>query len=835
MARLRPVFLGSAIAAIFLLSISGCGGHKPPGNAPFPTRINLSPTGSTSIQTGSVIGFTASAFNTAGTGVNTAFTWASSDSSILNLSPLGVACAGQWNSTYTQCTPGNIGAVYVTASALGASSEPTLVFVHSPIDNITVTGIVYNGVIPQEPCLSQGQSMTIEAHAFSQGADITSSVGTFTWSANNDAVVNITPITNNVIYNGFTFNVATNQATLTAVNPGLTQIYASATGSFSTVFQQPQYQYNGVTSPPLDFFETCNIQNVTLELGASGNQQTTQTSFTSATGTTESVTAVVTDIMGASSLTNTTGQIVLNKIPLTWTASQPTDVGMASGCMLSCNLTTPSPGAGLVTASCSPPTCNIGFPYVPPTLSSPSLISACTTFFQAQYPQLASCSELIPFPVYSTAPPAPVPPAYTPPPLGVGAISGLVNGSPASTSAFATSTDCASELPSTCQTALYDFPTSKGVAGNANTLPDSPNSLLFDPAGDKAYMGSEFGAILINPSNFGSSNSPYTSLGSVNGQALAVSNNGLSGLFSDTIHNPNQVYIVNSGTTAGSASALALNISEAVAAGFSPDGLKTFILGDSGSNLYIYSSLQALQGPFGLSEPANSIAFSPNGAFALLTEGYPTGGGANLTAYSVCDNSVAGSIPLPAYPLFMQVLSAQHIDGKDSAGVSIPDGIHIFILDSTGFDIITADISAPASGALCPQTFTFQPIGLQRVELNQGTIQPVNFFASADASLLYIPVADSSSVLVYNFLAGALTGGVQLNGGATPLAASMTADRTAILIAASDGMVHQINTGLGGFDSFPVTFPNLPDQLNPFCTFVPSSGPCTLNLLDVKP
>ena len=53
------------------------------------------------------------------------------------------------------------------------------------IDSVTVTGILLDGVPVQEPCLSQSQSMTLEAHAFSQGSDITSSVGPFTWSAQN--------------------------------------------------------------------------------------------------------------------------------------------------------------------------------------------------------------------------------------------------------------------------------------------------------------------------------------------------------------------------------------------------------------------------------------------------------------------------------------------------------------------------------------------------------------------------------------------------------------------------------------------------------------------------
>ncbi len=83
------------------------------------------------------------------------------------------------------------GLALVTASALGESSVPTYVFVHPHVDSVTVTGVLLDGVPVQEPCLSQGQSMTLEAHAFSQGSDVTSSVGPFTFSAQNPSVVNL--------------------------------------------------------------------------------------------------------------------------------------------------------------------------------------------------------------------------------------------------------------------------------------------------------------------------------------------------------------------------------------------------------------------------------------------------------------------------------------------------------------------------------------------------------------------------------------------------------------------------------------------------------------------
>ena len=834
-----------AVTVLSLWSICGCGKSTKPGGPIAPGRISLIPGTNISLVLGGTLGFTASVQSGSGSTINTPVTFSSNNTSILTLSPNGVACAGHWDVAFTTCTPGGTGPVQVTASALGVASIPTYVFVHAPIDSITVIGILIDGVPVQEPCLSQTQSMTVEAHAFSQGTDITSSVGPFTFSATNPSVVNLIPIVDTA------YNFPTNQATAKALFPGMTQIYASASGVSSSTFQQPQYQNSlGTTSPPLDFFETCPIQNIQLEVGANGSQQTNQTSFVASKGTAENVTAVLTDIMGNSSLPNTNGAIVLSKIPLTWTASQPAVLSASSSCLQSCAVSTPSTGSGTVSASCSPPTCNLGFPMVPASLASPAAITSCTNFFHTVFPQLISCQQAIPAPVYAET-----------------AISGLITGATSTVSVLAATTGCAHEPPATCSASAYNLSTAKAATGPENPLPVPPNSLLFDLAGDRVYMGSDFGAQLVNPSNFSTNNNPFTPLGTVTGKVLAASNNGTIAVFSDTLHTPNQVYIVNTGN-ANSPSTTAENISSAGLAAFSPDNLKTFIVGGtSGTSLYVYSSLLALQGPISLTGPAKAIAFSPNGAFAFVAECAPGGikpcasttGSANLTAFATCYNPIAagsnqipaGTLPLPANPLFMRVLPNAHIDGSDSYGNTIPDGIHVFVLDGTGFDIITATISPAQPGTLCPQALTFisnDPLrAVQRVELGQGSLQPVNFFASADGSQLYIADAGTASILVYDFTTRALTG-IELVGNATPICtpgaspgsclpntADMSVDAGTIVVAGSDGMLHQISTAFGGNDQVQLSFPDLPNYLNPFCTFTPVPGPCTLNVALVKP
>lgn len=838
MGRFRSGGLRLAVAILSLWSIAGCGGGSKAGTPLYPGKINLTPAVDTSLVLGGTLAFTASAQTATGTTLKVTISYSSSDTSIVNVSPTGVACAGHWDQTFSICSAGNTGVALVTASALGAASEYTYIFVHPAIDNITVTGVLLTGIPVQEPCLSQTQSMTLEAHAFSQGTDVTASVGPFTWTANNPSVVTITPLPN-ATYNpavGTTYNLATNQATATAVQPGITYIYASAGGVSSTSFQQPLYtDAAGANSPALDFFATCAIQNISLEVGPAGSGQT---SVVTSKGTAETITATLTDIMGNSSLPNTDGGVVISKVPLTWTSSSPGVLPVGTTCVQSCSISPASPGAATVTASCTPPTCNVGFPITPASLSSAAQITACTKFFQAQYPQFGGCQELIPVPVYAS-PVFLVPPStVTPLTPATGAISGEVTGATGTASVLAASTGCAQELPVDCLTSMYFLSTAKASAGNENPSPVPPNSFLFDVAGDKIYMGSDYGAAVINPTNFGTNTSAFTSLGAITGQILAVSNNGSSAVFADSIHTPNQVYITNT-STAGAAP-VALSINAGVAAAFSPDGLKTFIAGGTNaSSLYVYSTQQAFQGPFPLSGPANSIVFTSSGAFALVAQDAGTSGSASLSAYATCNNQSVSSLALPGNPLMMKVVPNSHLDGRDSYGYTIPDGIHVLILDATGFDVVTALLSQPAAGSLCPQGITFisnDPLHpAQRIELGQGTIKPVNFFVSVDGTQIYVADSSSSTIIVYNFVAAATTGGIQLLNNATPLSADMSIDGGTIAVAGSDGVLHELSTSLGGADLYQVSFPNLPNYLNAFCSLTPTAGPCTLTSVFVRP
>lgn len=402
-------------------------------------------------------------------------------------------------------------------------------------------------------------------------------------------------------------------------------------------------------------------------------------------------------------------------------------------------------------------------------------------------------------------------------------------------------------------------------------MPTPPNSLLFDPVGDKAYAGSQYGAFLVTASNLGSSSTspftllaaPETTLGVVTGKVIGVSPNGDMAVFSDTVNTPNQVYIVNSsavvtGTTgSGSASTTTLNINGAISAAFSPDNSKAFILGNGGNTLYIYSSVQALQ-TYPLTTPADAIAFSSSGAFALLAGGGPA---STLALFSTCqvpggnpEANLAITSALPATPLFLKMVPAGNVFTGTSVipalqttttvgNLQLPLLLDFFYgVDNSGIDVIatltTTSTSPSPTTSLCSlqsttlaqlknSTTFFEPV---YINLQKGTFHPINVFVSPDATQVYIVTSDQG-VLVYSFNTQSVSA-IPLLNNAAPVAADMSADGTLLYVAGTDGLLHQINTQLAADQPSPIFFSQLPNTTNNFCY---DNFNCSLDVVAVKP
>jgi hypothetical protein len=829
MARLQFRMRGAAALVSLSLLLPACGGKKaPPPVSGIPAKINLIPSVSYSIQGGSTVQLIATAQNSANSTVNAVFTYNSSNPAVLSISPSGLVCAGQWNApAYTVCTPGTAQVVEVTATADGVTSAPTLFFVHAPIGSIQVSVVPpvnqppaacpTQGPLPAAcnipfnttncsvnaqgvytcGCLSQNQIVTLQATALDvNGNDMTAEVGPFTWVSANPTVPKITPIVTVTAY-----NVPTNQATVSPSTPGQTQIVASASGAFSQPYS----------------FETCPIQCIDL---AVGQPQSGVTNFVTNKGTSETLTATAVDFQGC----------IVPKPGLTWVSSEPASIAAGGACSnaTTCTVTTPQQGAASITATCTPPNCNIGFPL---TLAGVAI------------------------------PPQPVYP--------VTAISGLVTGTATTTTILSTSQDCYSQQ--LCDVGLYNVSSSTNLPSGGIQVPTPPNSLMYDLPGDKAYVGSEFGAFTVNPSNIGTSTSPFsaltapgTPLGLVTGRILSVSPNGNNAVFSDTIASPNQVYFVS----ASPVSTVPLNLNGGIAAAFSPDGLRAYILADAGTSLYSYSTLQYLQPvTVPLASPATQIVFNGSGTFALLAGGVAA---PDLSIYNTCDNSTVTLVsanvtsPLTSPPQLLTMVPGQNIPlGSLFGNTTIPSnldtaGLDFFIgLDnlgngaSSGIDVIATNTlffppssSPPVYPSLCalpvtlaqltpattppaaPNSWTGNPF---HISLGQGTFQPILFFMAASATQAYIVTSDVG-VLIYNFNTNAVSK-IPLINNASPVAASVTADGAFIYVAGSDGLLHQLNPSIL-LDENQTSFLPLPNSSNDFCF---NETTCSLDLIAVKP
>jgi trimeric autotransporter adhesin len=750
--------LASGVAGILIVCgagfLVGCSHNQAvttATNGPVPAIITLTPNPTLSLEVGTIASFTATPENNSATSVTTTVSYQSTNPSVLTVSTTGLACAGTWDSlsSPTLCTPGPVGVAQVMATAQGVSSPATTVYVHQHIDSIVVTPVPGQTppVLGPGPCLSKGQSFEYQATALSQGTDITPTVGTFQWQAVNTSVVSLATVPVATSAGG----LQPGQTLATANIPGTTTIFANASNTASTPFT----------------FTTCAVQSITLAVdGAASN------SVAVAPNGTLNITATVIDT-NHNSITGTF---------LTWCSTNPSSVSVgsancATGSTTSFAATAQTAGGGAsIIASCTPPACNIGF--VPALPIYPS------------YPYIPS------------QPPAPVP---TLQPLWV-QVSVSSNGgtttstsSSTSTNTWVTSTGCGTlqgcvseivEIASTSPSTSSPSSTGAGVA-LTSTLPATPNSLVFDPKGAVAFLGTDRGELgtkgvmVLNPT--GGTSVLYPS---AVGKVLAVSPDGTVAVLSDTVDTPNQVYIftcAGAGTgTCSSTTSVPLNITGATAAAFSSDGLKAFILANNGnaSTLYIYSNLDALETvALSSTAPATDIAFQAEGGFAYIAGGAP----AAVSTLAVCSDLAAPAVtttPTAGTPLLIRAL---------------PNG-YMLALDPPGFDLLVPTVAVSSNGCSVPRP-PYAPGGIDLsvsnsasfLNLGLGNFVPTQLIVSNDGSAAYLLANHAGSVLVSN-LTQRTTSAIQLTGNVLPVQAALNPAGSNLYVAASDGSVHILDT-----------------------------------------
>ena len=481
MRRFSTIFAGITVVVVALISLSACGGGS---NKTNPVAAVVVTPATSSIDVGSTsLVLTATANDSGGNALSSqTFTFTTTAATagatpVVSVADNGLVCAGKWDSTTTPvvCTPlpaaNAVGTALVTATSNGVTSSPVTIYVHQSVDNITIS--------PQSPsaCVSQTGTLDFTAHAFSAGKDVTSTVGPLTWGSSLGTVATVAGKDNTT-------------ATVTAVAPGKTQIYASVSGTQSTPAT----------------FTTCPIKQIQIHV-ANG----TATSASFATSATQALAADMLDV---------NNQPVAN-VTLNWTTSQPLVTPAAGGSLIG-----GSAGTSSITATCAPPTCNIGLPN-----------SA----------------------VYSNA------------------FVATVTGTGATTKVWVASTQTNSLVPIDSST---NTPGTALTLVDASSNPVNPNSLLPNRQGTKLYVGTDTGLIGIDVT----SNTVSAPLTSAPGRVLAISPDGSHLIVSNTT--AGQVYVVND--TGTSVAVQPYSIPGAVSADFSPDGSKAYIVGNG--NFTVWSS-----------------------------------------------------------------------------------------------------------------------------------------------------------------------------------------------------------------------------------------------------
>jgi len=455
-----------------------------------------------------------------------------------------------------------------------------------------------------------------------------------------------------------------------------------------------------------------------------------QLAVTSSTSTSKTITPTVIDSVGTS----------IAGVPLTWSSSEPSSISVSSAGGATAAATG---GGATIIASCTPPTCNTGFN----TGLSHSL------------------------PIY----PENVVSMFVP------------HTGTESATLYVSTTSCGTT--DSCFSTIVPITVPANTVGNSITLPATPNSLVFNGQGTKAYLGTNSGLLgSVGLAVLDSTSNSASEFKSVPGKVLAVSPDGTKVIISDTTDAPNEVFVFDTATNTSPT----FQITGATAADFSPDSLKAYIV--AGSTLYVYSKIDGLQ-TIALAAPANDVSFLSEGAFAYVAGGES----GKVTVWRTCDNGSADVIPqigqLPAVPTFIQTLpGAAKLLPPDS-----PNTFHLLALAPPDIDIIP--VNTTPSG--CTPPVADGPVA--SFDLGRGSFVAQQLIISQDGSTAYVLASNLSTILVFN-IPGQTSSAIALVGNPRPLSATLTPDGTLLYVGASDGTVHAVSTVAGG-DIQQIAFP----------------------------
>jgi len=377
--------------------------------------------------------------------------------------------------------------------------------------------------------------------------------------------------------------------------------------------------------------------------------------------------------------------------------------------------------------------------------------------------------------------------------------------------AFVSSTEC--DSIDACISEVVTLTAPNNTLGSPVSLSATPNSLVFDRQGAKAYLGTNsslLGTVGLNVFTAGTTSSSATQVKNVIGKVLTVSPDGKKTLITDS----NQVFVLD--TTSNTPTSLA--ISGATVADFSPDSMKAFIA--AGSKIFIYSTIDPLTS-IDLGSPISSVAFLPIGAFAYA------GTTAGVTPITNCTQQPGTTFPTSS-TTFLKALPPGAGITLFSQAVQPTINDVLIAADNTGITLI--GVNATSIGCPAPSAITTGPS--LSFSFSQGTFTPAQLIVSADSLAAYVVPSDLASILVFNFASGS-SFPIAMVGNALPIQASLSTDGTLMYVAASDGQVHVLNTQTL-LDVQQVAFPFFPNSLqNDLCAG--KQTPCNPDLIAVKP
>jgi hypothetical protein len=442
----------------------------------------------------------------------------------------------------------------------------------------------------------------------------------------------------------------------------------------------------------------CPPKTISLHLAGA-----TDTTFNVATGTGETLAADVTDILGQP----------ITGAALTFSSYLPTVVSVTSAG----SVTTPGAGQTAIVASCTPPTCN---PSAGPNVN-----------FNGTGAGLA---------IYSNS------------------VIGTVTGSTATT-VYVTGSD---NPDGSANTSLVPITISNNTAGTAITLVGSPNSMVFNRVGNKAYIGSTAGMMIFDPTT----NAVTGTASGITGTVLSVSNNGNKVIVSDTANSKVFVYDVGANTSQ------VFDLAGVTSGDFASDNSKAYLV--AGANVYEYSPTNGeKQVSIANGSAFNGVAFTPQASVAYF-------GGSSFLGLATCND--------------VQVDAAA---GSTNVLAPTPDGTHMLAAGLAGW----VDLSYTLGNANgCPATAsnTLRTAGFGAAFVGSPTQIAVASDDSYGMLTGYTGGSSATGVPFYHF-ADASTGSIALAGsGGTLFSGSFTEDAHSLYvgIGASGGtgaQVHRID------------------------------------------